>query len=126
MCNKIPETLSHLFHGCDPTCMLWERLKIWIRDRCKMDVDLNFRPILFTKHNEQEDSVVRYQYVHCLKYIFCNKIQEKWPNLKRFLLYLKMLERVEFETEFRKRKVTRYHLKWCNNNRHPHATQTTL
>ena len=87
---------------------------MWIKNRCNVDVELNIKTVLCIMNNERENSVVRYLYAHCLKYIFCNKIQKRWPNFTGFLSDLKMLERVEFEIDCRNGKVTRHHLKWGN------------
>ena len=81
LCKTVPETIYHIFVECHISNSFWNNMKIWVRDKINVDLNMTTLTILFGS---------KYDYVLTLLmslakfHIYRAKMTEKRPNFEAF------------------------------------------
>lgn len=108
-CNKVPETLIHIFCDCEVVVPLWKEILTILRS--KYDPNLSFSK--FEKiFGIDKDSLVTFIILCTKYYIYRCKFQDKRPSVTALKAFIKMQRETEYHIAKKKGKLSLHYKKW--------------
>jgi len=108
-CNKMPETITHVFCECEIIKPLWEDMVKIIRDKDNIDFDITIFDKMF---GVPDDMFLTYLFLSVKYYIYVCKFQNKTPTCIGLWAYVKTNRETEYFIAKKKNKLSCHFRKW--------------
>jgi hypothetical protein len=108
-CNKMPETIIHIFCECDAVITLWLEIENILRSGIDSNLKLTNYEKIFGISNS---SFVTYITLCTKYYIYRCKFQDKKPNILGLKGFIKLQRETEYHIAKKKDKLSLHYKKW--------------
>ena len=91
-CNRVPETVQHLFWSCSHVNNFWKGVEERLKDTCAKHANLNLTEkfiILGYNEDSPQDIILELIILYGKYFIYLYKLQDRLPMLNLFMIYFK-------------------------------------
>ena len=108
-CGNQNETIQHLFYDCDRISELWENIRIWIRQKINIELNLNKLTVIMGYLNQDNHKIpINFLLLNTKAYIFYCSRKNKIPNIQE--LQKRIKNSISEERMLSKLRIKEWHL----------------
>ncbi len=108
-CDKVPETVVHVFCECEKVNPIWNELQDLINDKLQTDYNFDKFELMF---GVTSDKFLSFLFLCCKFYIYRCRFQEVIPNFSAFKNFILLKRKVEYDIAYKKGKLSSHFKKW--------------
>ena len=116
-CNIEKDTILHYLWECDCVQNFWNRLLLFLKDRCDTCTRLNFNPCLILFNNDNKtitDDVFVTILLTAKFFVYKCRINKNLPVVDNFIIYLKQIYEIEKFAASMKMNGQKFNANWAS------------
>ena len=125
-CQKVPETIVHLFVECDHVKDLWIKLEEFIKEYSPDTIDFCIDKILFSQLVERPLHIINFMCLAAKHYIYKKKCFMTKSSFKEFKIEIKNCEKYEKYYAIMNDKLEKHYPKWYSKSENINTTQENI